>query len=287
MTDEEADRPPQAGVVIATRNRRDDLLASLACLTALPEQPPVVVVDNASDDGTPEAVSARFPTVKLLALDRNRGAAARNLGVAELSTPYVAFCDDDSWLEPGSLRRAAAAFGRYPSLGLIAARILVGPERKLDPTSAAMAGATPPGLPGPEVDGFVACGALVRRRAFLDAGGFCEHFLIGGEEALLAIDMRAAGWRLCYLDEVSAVHMPNSGDRGDRSWLRMRNDLWTSWLRRPATEVARDTLALTGVAVKDPAARRALLSALRGLPWVLEARRVDAPPAAGRGTPPR
>jgi GT2 family glycosyltransferase len=272
-----AEPAPEVGVVIATRDRRDSLLRTLAEIQALPERPPTVVVDNASSDGTTAVVSSAFPAVELIGLERNRGAFARNLGAARLRTPFVAFSDDDSWWRPGALPRAAATLRHHAAVGLLAARILVGPERRPDPTSALMAaGPTSAGLPGPRVDGFLACGAVVRREAFLAAGGFCERYLIGAEEALLTIDLRAAGWELCYAAEVTAIHEPHGASRGDRPWLRLRNDLWTSWLRLPAGRALRDTAALAAAATHDSAARRALISAAAGLPWALGARRVPS-----------
>jgi GT2 family glycosyltransferase len=267
----------EVGVVIATRDRREGLLATLARLLALPERPRIVVVDNASGDGTVAAVTERFPAIELLALDRNLGAAARNLGAELLATQYVAFSDDDSWWEPGALQRAGEHFERFPSLGLLAARILVGPERRLDPTSAQMRAAPAPGLPGPRIDGFLACGALVRRRAFLGAGGFCERYGVGAEERLLTIDMRAAGWELCYAEDVVACHVPDGGVRPGRPWRERRNDLWTSWLRMPAGRALTDTSMLAREGFRNRAARRALLAALPGLPWALRHRRAVGP----------
>lgn len=268
----------ELGVVIASRNRRRSLLRTLAHLEALPERPPTIVVDNGSGDGTPAAVAAAFPEVDLLRLRRNRGAFARNLGAERLRTPLIAFCDDDSWWQPGSLAAAAEIFRRFPRLGLLAARILVGAERRLDPVSAEMrAGEPAAGLPGPRVQGFVACGALVRRTAFLEAGGFPERFLIGAEEGLLAIDMRLAGWDLCYSELVVALHLPDRGERGERSRLVLRNALWTSWLRMPARRALADTAALARGAGGDPVSRAALFGAVAGLPWALR-RRHPAPP---------
>jgi GT2 family glycosyltransferase len=276
--------PGDVGVVIATRDRRTNVLETLERLSALPERPPLVVVDNASRDGTAAAVAAAFPAVELVALERNRGAFARNLGVERLRTAAVAFSDDDSWWEPGSLGRAGELFARFPRLGLLAARILVGPERRLDPTSALMSGPAPTGLPGPRVSGFLACGAVVRRSAFLAAGGFCERFLIGSEEDLLAIDLGRRGWDLCYDERLIAVHMPHPGDRGPRTWLSRRNALWTSWLRGSPRRALADTAALAGAAGREPLARRALLEALRGLPWALTARRrAPSPMSNGSG----
>src|SRR5918911_4826437 len=93
----------RVAVVIATRNRRESLGKTLDHLLALPERPPIVVVDNASTDGTVDLVARRYPEVEVVALPENRGGAARNVGVARVGAPYVAFSDDDSWWEPGAL----------------------------------------------------------------------------------------------------------------------------------------------------------------------------------------
>ena len=53
--------PARVTVVIATRNRRDELLRTLGRLTALPEQPPVIMVDNGSSDGSAEAAPGASP----------------------------------------------------------------------------------------------------------------------------------------------------------------------------------------------------------------------------------
>src|SRR5215210_4991945 len=110
----------RVGVAIATRERPTELAHVLARLLALPERPPVVVADNGSADGTPAAIRARFPSVQVLELGENRGAAARNAAVAALGTSYVAFSDDDSWWAPGALARAVEVFDAHPRLGLLA-----------------------------------------------------------------------------------------------------------------------------------------------------------------------
>src|SRR5215218_7760276 len=144
------DAPPLA-IVVVTRNRRETLLCSLARLTALEAPYPLLVVDNGSTDDTVPAVMAAFPDVRVLPLGANHGAAARNSGVAQVTQPYVAFADDDSWWAPGALTAAVRRFTDHPQLGLLAARILVGVHERLDPTSALMARSPlprPPGYPG-------------------------------------------------------------------------------------------------------------------------------------------
>ena len=231
----------------------------------------MVVVDNASTDGTVEAVRAGFPAVTVLPRERNLGAVGRNVGVRAATTPYVAFADDDSWWAPGALARAEQHLDAAPRLALLAARILVGPEQRLDPVCEQMA-ASPLGvatdLPGPSVLGFLACGAVVRREAFLDAGGFSPVIGFLGEEEVLSQDLLAAGWGLAYVDDVVAHHWPAPGPpRPGRRRLQTRNALLSTWMRRPLPVVLRRTAAL---GARD---RGALLDALRRLPMALRDRR--------------
>jgi GT2 family glycosyltransferase len=260
-------------VVVVTRDRRDGVLATLRCHEAS-----VIVVDNASTDGTPDAVRAAFPLARVVTLPRNIGAAARNVGVQASDTPYVAFADDDSYWQPGALALAADIFDRHPRLALLAGRVLVGADRRTDPVSTLQARAplgTRPDLPGPSVLGFVGCGAIVRRSAFLQVGGFEPLLGIYGEEQLLAVDLMAAGWGLAYLPEVVAEHHP-SPQRGPvhlRRRQQGRNDLLTTWLRRPGRVTLVVTARAAVRALRDADQRAALLAAARLLPAVLRRRR--------------
>jgi GT2 family glycosyltransferase len=122
-----------------TRDRGEQIRIALGHLLEMPERPQVIVVDNGSSDRTAEIARAMGPRVEVIALGRNLGGAGRNVGVARAETPYIAFSDDDSWWQPGALARAVELFKRHPGLGLIPARILVGPEERVDPLCRAMA----------------------------------------------------------------------------------------------------------------------------------------------------
>ncbi len=248
----------------------------------LPERPPVLVVDNGSSDGSPARVADRYPEVRVISLHENLGAAARNLGVRAAATPYVAFADDDSWWKEGALARAVQTLEENPSVALIAARVLVGEEERIEPTCELMAASPLPaaaGLSAPRILGFVACGAVVRREAFLQAGGFHPRFGVGGEEALLATDLSRLGWDLVYDERLVAHHHPSPRrDRRERRTIQARNDLWFAWLRRPLRR-ASATTARTGLkALRDPAVASGCLRAVAGLRWVVAQRRV-VPPA--------
>jgi GT2 family glycosyltransferase len=256
-------------VVVASHNRRHTLLHTLGH-----HRVPVIVVDNGSTDGTAEAVAAAYPHATLVRLDDNLGAAARNIGAELATTPYVAFADDDSYWEGASLRRAAELLAAHPRAGLLTAQVLVGPRGRLDPISAYMSTAplgTPGDLPGPSVLGFLACAAVVRREAFLAVGGFAPTLHVYGEEALLSMDLAAAGWGLSYVPDLRVRHLPEPGGRDPaaRAARETRNRLLTTWLRRPAGVVARACVA----ALNSRAGRAGLREALRELPWVLRERR--------------
>lgn len=232
---------PRVTTVVITRDRLPDLQKSLPR-----HQRPVVMVDNGSTDGTVEWVRSHLPWIEIVALGDNRGAAARNIGVEAATTPYVAFADDDSWWESGALDCAADLFDRHPRLAVLAARILVGTENRPDPICALMAD-SPLGssvdLPGPEILGFLACGAVVRRTAFLQSAGFDDVVFFGGEEERLALDLRSAGWGLCYVPDVVAHHHPSPSRNGAERAVRWhRNRILTTLMRRPWPVVGRAVL---------------------------------------------
>jgi GT2 family glycosyltransferase len=272
-----AERRTRTAIVIVTRNRCGSLLHTLDQLSAPEQSHRVVVVDNASSDGTESAVRARAPETTVISLSRNIGSAARTYGVLAASEPYIAFCDDDSWWGPGSLSRAEQLLDRNPGLGLIAGRVLVGQEEREDPTCRLMLESPLPGLsglPGTSVLGFLACAAVVRRSAYLEAGGFHPLFGVGGEESLLALDLAAAGWDLAYVPEiVGHHHPPPRSDHTGRRRRQARNALWFAWMRRPLLGALRETASVMRRSLSDRAVARGISDAVAGSASVLRERR--------------
>lgn len=237
-------------------------------------QAPVVLVDNGSSDGTPDNVRRNFPDVTVVELEKNHGAVARNIGVELAGTDVVAFADDDSWWEAGSLEAAVQLFDTHPRLGLVAAHVLVGETSRSDPICKLMAESPLPrqqDLPGPSILGFLACGAVVRREAFLAAGGFDDVIFFFGEEERLALDMARRGWGLSYVEEVVARHHPQpSPAHGGRDVLAARNSFLTAVLRRPWPVVLETAI---GLLKGGSAGRKALATALPRMPRALRKRR--------------
>ncbi len=124
-------RPPQVVAVLVTYNRRPLLLEALAAVCAQTRPPEaVIVVDNASSDGTAAAVRSAFPSIQLVELARNCGGAGGFAYGAALAlrdgADFIWFMDDDTIPEPGALAALLDARERVagPAPVLIASRVL-------------------------------------------------------------------------------------------------------------------------------------------------------------------
>jgi hypothetical protein len=130
-------------------------------------------------------------------------------------------------------------------------------------------------LPGRPLLGFLAGASVVRRDAFLEAGGFDQRFFIGGEEELLTLNLAARGWKLCYVPDLIVHHYPSPRrDASRRSFHVFRNRLWVSWLRRPARTAWRQTIAALKEVPRDAVAARGFCGAIVGLPWIVRERQI-------------
>jgi GT2 family glycosyltransferase len=245
---------PRVTVVVITHDRRDEARRTLGKLTALPERIKLTVVDNASRDGTAEMVRREFPSVDLVRVGRNLGAVARNLAVRRVTTPYVAFCDDDTWWAPGALETCADALDANPDVAVVTARIVVEPGGQADPIVAELESSP---LPGPVLMSFLAGASMVRVRAFRACDGFSPRLWLGGEEELLAADLIGAGHVLCYLPDAVVHHQPSTvRDPRRRRLLGIRNTLWFTWLRRPLPAAAGRTWELARTVPRDATSAR-------------------------------
>jgi GT2 family glycosyltransferase len=272
---------PRTTFVIATRNRAAELRSTLGRLLDTTSCP-IIVVDNGSGDDTVDMVhgiaQSESSRVKLIALRRNLGAAARNIGVAACITPYVAFCDDDSWWEASAPEIAADLFDSHPTLALLAGQTTVWPSGRRDSFSDELA-ASPlghkSGTPGPSILGFQCCSAMVRASAFTGAGGFSRLLHIYGEETLLALDLAAGGWEICYCPELKAFHHPSKvrGTSSARDARVLRNEFLTACMRRPVDHCYAALRPLIRSAATDSAHAKAVAEGLIRLPAALARRR--------------
>lgn len=121
--------PPDLSVCIVSFRCRDALLAALGALATAttPGVPTIetIVVDNASHDGTLEAVRSQFPSVRLVALERNHGFAyAANRALIESSGRTVLLLNPDVRVDADTLRRAVRFLDERPEFGVLGIRLL-------------------------------------------------------------------------------------------------------------------------------------------------------------------
>jgi GT2 family glycosyltransferase len=268
--------PPKISVVVLTYNRSEQVLETLARLSALLEPVHLIVVDNGSADGTPEHIAERFPGVTLVIAQTNLGAAGRNLGVASVSTKYVAFCDDDTWWHPGSLSRAVELMDGAPRVGVLSARVLVDEAGETDATCRLMARSplNATGLPGPSLVGYMAGASVFRTSLYRQIGGYEPRLFIGGEETLVSLDVLASGFAIVYAEELLVHHHPSAlRDSGLRRRMLARNAAWVAWMRLSWREAWRATGAALGVMRREGTFACDVLALFAALPWALTRRR--------------
>lgn len=237
--------------VMPTRDRPDRLLATLAALGSLRGHDgggEVIIVDNASRD--PARAPDRLDnglTVRVIRLESNDGAASRNVGVAAADgrSEWVVMLDDDSHpTDTGFLRRLV---------------------RMDDDVAAVSADIYLPGLAQREAGGlpevFVGCGVAIRRRVFLDLGGYDPAFGYYAEEYDLAARMIHAGMRVVFDPWFRVEHHKVARGRDmDLILSRLiRNNGWVmeryapESMRRPMLRDLRRRYR--GIAVKEGAVR--------------------------------
>jgi GT2 family glycosyltransferase len=261
----------------------------------------VLVVDNASTDGSVDSLEERHPSVEVLRLKENVGfGAANNIAVRAASDcEWVALLNPDAFPEPRWLEALLDAALRQPEFSFFASRLLLSDDPGLlDGTGdvyhvSGLAFRRDHGQPvssvaRPCAEVFSPCAAaaMYRRSAFVDAGGFDEPYFAYFEDLDLAFRLRLAGHRCLYVPQSTVLHVgsPTTGRTSDFSVFHaQRNMVWTYaknmpsplvWLYLPAHLLV-NMLALAGYSFRGQArvvwdAKR---DALRALPRVLAERR--------------
>lgn len=116
---------PRLSVITIGRDVRDELDR---CLTSIERHAPagsqVLVVDNASTDGTVRWLAQEWPDVEVIALDRNLFGAARNAALGRVRAPYTMFLDSDAELTEGAADALLSALEDSPEVGLLGPRLV-------------------------------------------------------------------------------------------------------------------------------------------------------------------
>jgi GT2 family glycosyltransferase len=300
----------RATVLVVTFNHRDVVPRCLDALRAtIGPADEVIVVDNASADGTADLIAARYPWVRLVRSPRNGGyGAANNLGAGLARSEYLVFLNPDAvplpgWLEGLLEGLVPAADGGTPGGPdreadvLTTARLLLAgaPERvdtfgnevHISGITTSRGWGRPAGADTepeevPAVSG--ACFAL-RRRLFQRLGGFDTRLFLYFEDTELSLRARLAGCRCVALPAARVLHDHRPGFSAAKLRLLERNRWWTmlKLYRWPTLVALAPVLAMGEVVAWGMAARsgRRHLAA-KALAWADLLRWLPALPAARR-----
>ena len=240
---------PWVSIVIVNWNGKNFLpvcLNSLAALDYPPEKVEVIVVDNASTDGSQEYISHNHPDIKIIQLDKNYGfCKPNNEGAKAAAGEYLVFLNNDTEVTPGWLSALVRPALEDEEVISVASKMLYYDRRDTINTAGGKitiigggfyrgyCDKDGPAYNQPGYTGFgCAAGVLVRRDFFLDSGGFDEDYFAACEEHDLGWRAWLYGYRVAYAPGAVMYHR-ESGTFGSRSnfdpakvYLNTRNRLY-------------------------------------------------------------
>jgi len=284
---------PLVSAIVVTLNRRADLPEAIESLRRQTyDNIEVIVVDNGSNDGTPQMVKESFPDVRLVELPNNTGAYhGRNVGAAAARGEILYFLDDDATLERSSISSIVERFSTEETLGVIVCKLI-------DART---------GLPDPQVldqrlyldlarpleceiylGNMIAEGiTAIRRDVFEKVGGWPAHYFrasVGKELSFRIID---AGYNIIWFPEAVAYHkysplgeISRKQIETRKTFYRTRNLLWIYWTHMPVPRAIFESGLTISYFLVDsvrngvfPLFVKGVMAALAGMPRLLRAER--------------
>jgi GT2 family glycosyltransferase len=252
---------PDVSIVIVSFNTRDMLRECLETTRNQGVTTEVIVVDNASRDGSAAMVRNEFPDVRIIASANNLGfAGANNLAFAEATGRYVVLLNSDAFLRPGTLARAVAQMDAEPTVGL-AGGLLVGrdghwqPSARLFPSlfndclsltglsarfrSSRLFGRADRTWADPkqptDTDWVPGAFSIIRAEVLNTIGHFDPRFFLYYEEVDLCRRIKAAGYRVAYWPDLEVVHIGGESSKTVRRLsLSSSGSQLTLWRMRSA-----------------------------------------------------
>lgn len=273
--------PPALDVVIVSYRCEGLLRDCLGSLFASPPRGPmrVVVVDNASGDGTLAMVRREFPAAELIEQPGNDGfSVANNVGIGAGEAPYVLVLNPDTRITAGALDALIELLETRPEVGM------AGPRLELDdgsfdhasrrsfptPLSALghftgvgrragaqgkLAAYRAPEVESGPVEAINGAFMLIRRAALAQVGGFDERYWMYMEDLDLCYRFAEAGWTTWFEPSVTVIHV-KAGTSGKRRSLRLNRAFHYGMFRfyrdhyAPSRNPLTNGAVYTGIAVK-------------------------------------
>lgn len=242
MSIDKTDHSPQISLILVSMNRKELLER---CLRSVQRQTfpdmEIIVVDNASCDGTEDMVRNLFPDIRYYYLSTNLGPpGGRNYGMRMSAAEICVFIDDDAlFTDDDSLNRLFTYFSSDRGLGCIALRIVQPIDGCEEYKSIPRADKK---IINEDYECSYFCGAgfAIRRELFLKSGEFWEPLFFTGEELDLSYRLVHKGYKILRSSAISVIHYetPQGRVKGNwiyygvrsRCWVAVRNLPWINVL---------------------------------------------------------
>ena len=238
--------PPLVTVLILNTNRKDDTLACVQSLqeSTYPNQA-IILLDNASTDGSVEAVSARFPEVRIVHLTQNLGYTGNNnVGIQialEQGADWVFILNEDTIVAPDCIAQLVAAGEADPAIGILGPLVFHYSEPEVIQSAGGSfdrlwrsqhIGQNDSNLSAyaapRQVDWVTGCSLLARASVLSQIGGFDERFYYYYEETELCVRANRAGWKIQYVPSAKIWHkgvQVNYAPKPSVTYYSVRNHL--------------------------------------------------------------
>jgi N-acetylglucosaminyl-diphospho-decaprenol L-rhamnosyltransferase len=253
---------PDLSVSIVNTNSRALLLACLDSLAGT--DPEIVVLDNASEDGSADAVRERCPNVRVIAQSHRAGFGANHNTVIRATTGgYVYVLNEDTTAGDWGFEALKAYLDDHPRVAALGPRLVYPNGRLQDsawrfPTpfvstvslaTLGRLGVTQSRGDEPRaVDWVMGAAVMLRREALDEVGLFDESFFLYSEEVDLQARLHRAGWEVHYFPRVSVVH--HESQFSAEIPERRINEMWRSrhryWRKHHSGAGARIAALATG-----------------------------------------
>ena len=252
---ETTETPLLLSIIIVSYNTRQMTLDCLRTVedelraSRLEERSEIWVVDNASSDGSAEAIRQAFPQVRLIAHSHNAGfGAANNLALREAQGKYFLLLNSDAFPKAGALAKLIEYADAHPQIGVVGPQLL-NADGSLQVScwkfpSPARAWLENLGLAAMlpqhpvigdyfrwahdserEVEFVIGACLLVRREVYEKVGGFDETFWMYAEETDWQRRIKDAGWKIMFTPQAQVTHLGGASGAGD---ARINQAFWDS-----------------------------------------------------------
>lgn len=234
----------QVSIVLITWNRKEELRNTLKYLFKYKHFfKELIVVDNGSDDGTPEMIIKEFPSICLIRLHKNTGVCeARNIGAVNAKNDLILFLDDDGYFDASTIPLLVEQFENNEKIAVIGGQVVKIAHKLLEEIDFSVFKPSVSELT--KSYNFVGTMFMIRRHVFFDVGMFPDYFFYSNEENDLSLRILKKGYEIYKCNYAIMLHYASSKQRPPKrhQYYYYRNIHFQIWRNLPLIFAIKESL---------------------------------------------